>query len=234
MAPFWRRSWDWLLANGSAVAVEGLVNFIAPVVIYDLCRRSLGDVRALLASSGPPILWSLIEFARRRRVDALSILVLAGIALSLAAFVGGGGARFLQMREKLVTVLIGLLFLGSAAVRRPLIYYLARATLKRRNSDELASFEAMKDNVYFRRTMTVLTVVWGVGLLADAAVSVGLIFTLSIHDYLLAGPAVGYGTIGGLTLWTLWYVRRQRARGEARRRREASEATGSRDQRPIP
>jgi hypothetical protein len=222
--PDWaRRGAAWVRANGAAIAVEGLINFIAPVAIYDLCKRPLGDVGALIASSGPPILWSLIEFARKRRVDAVSILVLAGIALSLVAFIGGGGARFLQLREKLVTVLIGLAFLGSAAIGRPLIYYLARATLKRRNAAELADFEAMKDNVYFRRTMTVMTVVWGAGLLADAAVAVGLIFTLSIHDYLLAGPAVGYATIGILTLWTFWYVRRQKAKGEARRRREAAE-----------
>jgi hypothetical protein len=227
MSGVWSWAWLWARANGAAVALEALVNFVAPVVIYDLCKRPLGDVGALIASSGPPMSWSLIEFARKRRVDALSILVLAGIGLSLVAFIGGGGARFLQLREKLVTVLIGLVFLGSAAIGRPLIYYLARATLKRRNSGELESFEALKDNVYFRRTMTVMTVVWGVGLMADAAVAMALVFTLSIHDYLIAGPVLGYGTTGGLGLWTFWYVRRQRAKGEARRQREADERAGS-------
>jgi hypothetical protein len=34
-------------------------------------KRDLGDVHALIASSGPPIAWSLVEFARQRRVDAI-------------------------------------------------------------------------------------------------------------------------------------------------------------------
>jgi hypothetical protein len=83
-------------------------------------------VRALLASSAPPIAWSLVEFARHRRVDALSVLVAAGIVLSLLAMIGGGGPKFLQLRENLVTGIIGLVFLGSA-----LIYQLARAGMRR-------------------------------------------------------------------------------------------------------
>ncbi len=89
--------------NGAHVLVEALVNFILPFVIYSYAESRLGDVRALLASSVPPILWSLVEFARHRRLDALSVLVVSGIALSLLAMLGGGGAKFLQLREKLVT-----------------------------------------------------------------------------------------------------------------------------------
>jgi hypothetical protein len=215
------KAWAFVREHGVAVAVEGAVNFIGPFLIYDLTQKSLGDVGALIASSIPPILWSLIEFARKRRVDAVSILVLAGIALSLLAFIGGGGARFLQLREKLVTALIGAIFLGSAAIGRPLIYQLARAGLQRRNASDLESFEAMKDNAYFRRSMTTMTVVWGIGLMADAAVASVLVFTLSIKAYLLAGPVLGYGVMGSLGLWTFWYVRGQRRRGEARRTAEA-------------
>ena len=69
-----------------------------------------------------------------RRLDALSLLVLAGIVLSLLAFFGGGGPRMLQLREKLVTGVIGLAFLASAAVGRPLIYELARAGMARSGS----------------------------------------------------------------------------------------------------
>jgi len=211
---------DFLRKNGAGIAVEILVNFLGPFLIYDFTKKDLGDVGALIASSAPPIAWSLLEFARKRRVDAVSMLVLAGIALSLLAFVGGGGARFLQLREKLVTALIGLVFLGSAAIGRPLIYQLARATILRRNPSELESFEAMRDNSYFRRTMMIMTLVWGFGLLAEAAVAGALVFTLSIRNYLLVSPVVGYATIGGLSLWTWWYARRQRRKGEARRAAE--------------
>src|ERR1700742_2604809 len=98
------------------IAIELLVNIALPYVIYIRAETSIGQVHALLAASVPPILWSAIEFARKRRIDAVSLLVLAGIVLSLLAFLGGGSVRFLQLRENLVTGLIGLAFLISAAI----------------------------------------------------------------------------------------------------------------------
>ena len=214
----------YLRLNGVGIALEALFNFILPLVIYDIAKPHFGDVRALIASSAPPILWALIILVRKRRIDALSMLVLAGIALSLLAFLGGGSARFLLLRERLVTVLIGLVFLGSAAIGKPLIYQLARATLMRRSSSELQEFEAMRDNVHFRRAMTIMTLVWGFGLVGEATVSAVLVFNLSTHDYLIAGPILGYGTTGALGLWTFLYARRRRRIGAARRAAEAQAA----------
>ncbi|HEX3945920.1 MAG TPA: VC0807 family protein [Rhizomicrobium sp.] len=214
----------YLREHGRATALELLVNFVLPYVIYVLAQKQLGDVKALMASSAPPILWSIVEFARHRRIDALSILVLLGIGLSLLAFVGGGGVRFLQLREKLVTVIIGCVFLGSAAIGRPLIYQLARASMMRKSSNELQEFESLQTNKYFRRVMMIMTLVWGFGLLADAAVSAALIFTMSIGEYLIVGPIIGYSTMGALSLWTWFYAQHQRRKGKALRAAEARRA----------
>ena len=207
----------YIRTNGSHVLVEALVNFILPFVIYNYTEVPLGEVGALLASSAPPILWSLVEFARHRRLDALSVLVVSGIALSLLAMLGGGGARFLQLREKLVTAVIGLAFLGSALIGKPLIYELARASKRRKSEGEAQQFEALQVHAGFRRTMTVMTLVWGLGLLADVAVSVVLVFVLTIREYLLVNPILGYGTMGALGLWSFLYGQRAKRRGEARR-----------------
>jgi hypothetical protein len=64
--------------------------------------------------------------------------------------------------------------------------------------------------------MTVMTLVWGFGLLADVAISVALIFALSIREYLIVGPILGYGTMGALGLWTFLYGRRARRKGAER------------------
>jgi len=217
----------WIRASGLHVLVEALVNFILPFVIYTYAEGPLGDVRALLASSVPPILWSLVEFARHRRLDALSILVVSGIALSLLAMLGGGGVRFLQLREKLVTGVIGLVFVGSAAIGKPLVYELARATMRRKSEDEAKEFEALQVHAGFRRTMTVMTLVWGFGLLIDVAVSVVLVFVISIREYLIVNPILGYGTMGALSLWSFLYGKRAKRRGEARRATEAAAAGGA-------
>jgi uncharacterized membrane protein len=207
----------YLRKNGASIAIEALVNFIGPFLIFRFAKPDLGEVNALIASSAPPIIWSLIEFARKRRVDAVSMLVLAGIVLSLLAFLGGGSVRLLQLREKLVTALIGLVFLGSAAIGRPLIYQLARASVGRRSPDAVGAFDALRDNSGFRRTMTILTVVWGFGLVGEAGLAALLVVSLPVQTYLLVGPIMGYSVAGLLAGWTFWYSRRQQRKGEARR-----------------
>jgi hypothetical protein len=198
-----------------SIAIELLVNFLLPYVIYVKAEAGIGQVHALLAASLPPIVWSVIEFGRKRRVDAVSILVLAGIVLSLLAFLGGGSARFLQLRENLVTGLIGLVFLGSAAIGRPLIYQLARAGKLRKSQAEAKQFEALRDKQHFRHGMTIMTLVWGFGLLVQTMVACLLVFRISIPHYLLVSPIIGYGTMGGLALWTFWYVKQMKRRGAA-------------------
>ena len=198
--------------------MEIVVNIALPYLIYSYLDKSLGDVKALLASSAPPICWSIFEFARNRRVDAVSLLVLAGIVLSLLAFLGGGSVRFLQLRENLVTGLIGFVFLGSVIIRKPLIYQLARAGMARQSPSDAAAFEQLRSNVRFRRSMSFMTLVWGIGLLLQTAVACVLVFALSKKEYLVVAPIVGYGSFGALALWTFWFSKRQR------RLRQAAEA----------
>ncbi len=210
-----------LRTRGPAVAVDIGVNFAVPYIIYTVAAPRYGDVRALLASSLPPIVWSIVEFVRHRRLDALSLLVLAGIVLSLLAFFGGGGARMLQLREKLVTGVVGVAFLVSAAVGRPLIYELARAGMARRGSAagtaEAERMAGLRNDPRFRRSMTTMTLVWGLGLIVDVAIGAALVFTLTIREYLIVNPIAGYAVLGALSLWTWWYSRRQRAMREATR-----------------
>ncbi|KDB02469.1 hypothetical protein U879_17225 [Defluviimonas sp. 20V17] len=197
------------------LALDIAVNIGAPYLIYGWVQPASGDVNGLLVAALPPILWSLGEFLIRRRVDALSLMVLAGIALSLLAFLGGGSARFLQLREKLVTLAIGLAFLISAALGKPLILPLARASMARRSPKDLARFDAVRDQAVLRRMMMVMTLVWGATLVAEFCLGAALIFMLPIRDFLIVGPALTYGTLGLLSLWTLVYRRRLTCRMRA-------------------
>ena len=209
---------EFLRNNGVTILREGGINVVLPYLIYSYTQPQYGDVNGLIASSAPPILWSIIEFARHRRVDVLSIFVLLGIVLSLLAFVGGSGAKFLQLREKLVTVFFAVVFLGSAVIGKPIIYELARAGMKRNNDTaELERFEKVRNEAGFRRTMTTMTLVWGFGMLADALLSIALVYAISIKQYLIVSPVLGYTTMGSLALWTFWFARRRRAQGEAMR-----------------
>jgi len=198
------------------VGVEVLVNLILPYAIYIDAEPHIGQAHALMAASLPPIIWSVVEFVRKRRLDAMSLLVITGIVLSLLAFLGGGSVRFLQLRENLVTGLIGLVFLGSAAIGRPLIYQLARAKNLRTSpseADRLAKLRA--ESPQFRRNMTVMTLVWGFGLVTETAIACCLVFAIPIADYLIVSPVLAYGAMGLLGLWTFWRVKQMKRRAQA-------------------
>ena len=196
-------------SNGLKFAAEVAFNFVLPFAVYSLASERIGSVPAMIAASAPPIAWSIALFVRERKLDAISMVVLVGIALSLLAFAGGGGVKFLQLREHLVGGLVGLTFLGSAAIGRPLIYYLAQAGARRRGAIAAAVVASLKSDVGFRRATLLTTLGWGVGLTALCAANTVLVFTVSIKLFLLVSGPIGYGTLGLLTAWTYWYLPRE-------------------------
>jgi len=202
-------------ANGLKVGLEALFNFVLPFAIYSFASGRLGAAPALMVASAPPVLWAIAAFIRERRLDAISILVLSGIALSLVAFFGGGGVKVLQLRENLVGGLVGLVFLGSAAIGRPLIHRLARAGARRRSAEGV--IEALEGDAGFRRAMMVATLAWGFGLTGACAVNCVLVFAVTIQQYLLIGGPISYAVIGALTAWTFWYVPRAMRLATSRR-----------------
>jgi intracellular septation protein A len=195
------------------VVLDFLVNLGGPWVVYRLVEGSTSTTTALLLSSLPPIIWSLLQLVRSRKLDVLSLLVIAGIAASLVATLFGGNPRLLLVRESFITGIFGLVFLGSLWLPRPLVFSLAKATVAKEGIAE-AQFAGKWSIPGFRHTFYLMTVVWGVGLIVQAVLQVILAFALSIEQDLVVSPIVGYGVYLGLFGWSFWYGKRRRKRGE--------------------
>ncbi|SMG27512.1 VC0807 family protein [Paraburkholderia susongensis] len=196
--------------------LELAVNFLLPWLAYRLALPRAGETGALIASAVPPLVWSVIELARFRRVDALSMMVIVGIVLSVAAMALGGSPRMLLLRESLVSGAVGVAFLLSLPLRRPLIFYLARATVAREMEGGAAHFEALwRERPGLAAAMRTMTLVWGVGLTGETALRAWMALTWPIGRFLIVSPFIGYGIYGALALWTLWYRKTMRSRAEA-------------------
>ncbi|CAE6816527.1 VC0807 family protein [Paraburkholderia haematera] len=196
--------------------LELAVNFLLPWLAYRLALPHLGETGALIASAVPPIVWSLIELVRFRRVDALSVMVVAGIVLSVAAMALGGSPRMLLLRESLVSGAVGVVFLLSLPMHRPLIFYLARATVAREMEGGAARFETLwRERPALVSAIRFMTLVWGVGLTGETALRAWMALTWPVERFLVVSPFIGYGIYGGLALWTLWYRKTMRSRAEA-------------------
>jgi hypothetical protein len=196
--------------------VELAVNFLLPWLVYRWAQPHYGETGALYASAIPPIVWSVVEFVRLRRVDFMSLFVLAGIVLSIVAMMLGGDSRALLVRESFVSGAFGVAFLLSLALRRPLIFYLARSTIARESEDSIARFEAAwAERPALRRSLRLMTAAWGAGLTLEMVLRFWLVWHLSVERVLVVSPFVSYAIYGGLMLWTLWYRRRLRAKAQA-------------------
>ncbi|MDR5760312.1 VC0807 family protein [Caballeronia sp. LZ035] len=201
--------------------LELVANLLLPWLAYRLALPYWGDVGALYASAAPPLVWSLAEFARSRRVDALSALVLFGIALSIVLLALGGSPRILLVRESLAAGATGIVFLFSLLFERPLIFYLARATVTREQENGAERFEAYwNESAGLRRSLRLMTLVWGIGLTAETALRFWFAWTWPVERYLVVSPVVSYAMYGGLLAWTFWFrarlIQRQGNTGPSR------------------
>ena len=195
------------------VALDFLVNLGGPFLVYRLAEGHMSTTAALIWSSTPPILWSVFQLLRNRKLDALSTLVIAGIALSLIATLLGGSPRLLLIRESFITGIFGLIFLGSLLFPRPLVFHLAKTTVAKQGT----SAEAFASNWSipgFRFTVYLMTTVWGVGLVVEATLKIVLAFSLPIGEFLVISPVLGYGIYFGLMGWSFWYGNQRRKAGE--------------------
>ncbi|MEM5385571.1 VC0807 family protein [Paraburkholderia phymatum] len=194
-----------------AQVLELVVNLLLPWVTYRLAQPYWGETGGLIASAAPPVIWSVIELVRFRRVDALALMVLLGIVLSIGAMALGGDSRVLLMRESLVSGAIGAAFLLSLLLRRPIIFYLTRAFVAREMTNGAAHVDMLwRERPAFARALRVLTVTWGVGLITETSLRIWMAWHWPIERVLVVSPVVGYGIFGGLMVWTFWYRRTMR------------------------
>ncbi|MEC5387922.1 VC0807 family protein [Uliginosibacterium sp. H3] len=187
-------------------------NIALPWLAYKLAEPVWGEFGGLLASALPPLLWSIVELVRHKRLDALSMMILAGIALSIFALLLGGSPKLLLVRESLISGLIGIAFIVSAPFSKPLVYHLAHAMAQRQEAagedSGSAAFDEWWQEPESQRMLRGITWGWGLGLTAEALLRGWLAWHWTSERFLALSPFVSYGLIGMLLLWTLWYRKR--------------------------
>jgi len=176
-----------------------LINGLVPWAIYVWLSHSMSSVAALSIATLVPLADNLVYLYKHRKLDVLGSMMLFTFVLTLVLVLMGGSEKILLIRESLVTAAVGLIFLGSLLFRRPLIYYLALRFVAN------ADFPANWAYPYFRFVVRLMTFVWGIMLVSEAAVRVMMVFEMSTAHYLIWSNFVLYGFIGGALLWTILY-----------------------------
>jgi hypothetical protein len=178
---------------------------------YGLHACGASNLVALVAGTVLSGVVLLAEIARTRKMDLFAALVLAGFAVGLALTFLSGDVRFMIAKDSLTTALIGGAFLVSSMIGTPLTYLVAKRGMAG-DPERAAAFEQKYRTVpLVRRTLLLLTVVWGVGLLGESALRVLLVYRLSIPTMMWLSPVMMVITFGALIGITVLVIRRAAA-----------------------
>ncbi len=198
-----------------AILLNLLINGLVPWLGYVLLSPHIGSLLALSIVTMIPLIDNLIHLARHRTIDMFNGLMLTGFVLSLIMVLLGGSEKLLLMRESLVTVVIGMAFLGSLLLKRPLIFHMVRRFSNGTDPERNWAYP------YFRQMMRRLTILWGVALVAEAGLKLLLITMLSTSQILAISTPLFYAVIGLAIGGTIVYKRRARVQMKQLQQSEA-------------
>ena len=202
-----------------------------PLVAYQMLHSAgLSAVSALVLSGVLPGIAVLGGLIRHRHLDAVGVLVLAGIAVGTLLGLLSGNAQLVLVEGSVPTAGFGLLCLASLRSRRPLIFRFALEFMGA-DTPRGREFDSRWQYPGFRHAFRLFTVVWGVTYLAEAAARVVIVETTSTGTALTVSKVMPYAVAGVLSAWMFLYGRRARRQGE--RIAAASAGTGTAP-RPYP
>jgi hypothetical protein len=197
-----------------SLAKIAVFDIAGPLVAYSMLRSAgLSQVSALILSGTFPAFGIVTGVIRHRRVDAVGVLVLAGIVVGTVLGLLSGSARLVLAEGSVPTAVFGLLCLGSLRARRPLIYRFALEFIGP-DTPKGRDFESLWQYPGFRHAFRLYTLVWGVVYLAEAAARIVLIETTSTSTALAVSKVMPYVIAGSLMLWMTVHGRRARRQGE--------------------
>ena len=199
-----------------------VISFIVPLLAYYLIRRQVGSSALALAISGAiPVGYTLVMLAVRRRLDPLGVISVASFGIGvLVSWASGGSTLALELQDPALFGAIGMAFLVSVAIGRPLHPVILR--LLGRNDPRYTDIASRAQ----RKTSMVITAILGVTLLAHSVAVAVLALTQPVSTFVALQHPVGLPIFGLGIAGVLLYRNRLQAR------RRAAAIPAARDSQP--
>lgn len=202
-----------MISRRSGVMRVAGLDVIGPLVVYRVCRNAgLPEVWSLVVSGCLPGLGVALDWVRWRTLEVVGLVVLGGIALSVALALIADDARLLLLEGAAITGAFALACFASLTLRRPLIFYFGQALYGGRHT--AAGAELDQDYVRYaeaRSYWRVVTIVWGVAQLMQSVVLVVVVLSTPTATALTYSRTVPWVVAAALTGWAVWWGERLRA-----------------------
>jgi hypothetical protein len=185
-----------------------------PLLVYALLRSAgISTVGALVISGVLPALGIALGAVLDRRLDVIGVIVLAGIVVGTVLGLTTHNARLYLLEGSVPSAVFALGCLFSLRLRQPLIYRLAVEILgpdTPKGRDVTAAWRYPG----VRRAFRVITMVWGVAYLVEAAVRSVIVATEPTGIALVSSKLLPYAFAISLSAWTLVYGEREKKKAE--------------------
>jgi hypothetical protein len=198
----------------SLIAKIVIVDVAAPLATYSLLRSAgMTTVMALVLSGVVPAFGVAAGIIRNHRLDIVGALVLGGIVVGTVLGLVTHSPRLVLMEGSVPTAVLGVACLGSLCTRRPLMFSFAMEFTgpDTPNGREMSRLWQYAE---FRHIFRVITTVWGVGFLLEAALRVVIVYGTSTGTALASSKVTPFVWVAGLSAWTVVYGARQKKKGE--------------------
>ncbi|WP_225727679.1 MULTISPECIES: VC0807 family protein [unclassified Nocardia] len=181
------------------------------VAYYGATALGYSDFTGLLAGSMLSAALLGYQAIRARKLDGMSVLMLAIFGFGLASSLITGDPRMMIVKDSAGTFIVGVVILVSVLIGKPLTYYGARKMISSRGPAALAAFEEKVRTIpAVRKSFDRSGILWGAGLSAESVVRVVLAYQLPVHTMVWLSTVLMVGTIAGLMVVSIVIGKRNR------------------------
>ena len=186
-----------------------LLDIALPVLTVILLERNgVAALPAYAVASVFPIVSMVETWLRQRSVDVIGIGVVVGIASGLLLGLATADPRFGLVRAAPGFALFGIACLISLFTARPLMFFVARASVAGGDAAKVALWNQRLSFPRFQQVMRRLTFVWGASALTESCVALACAFLLPGQIALIVERLLPVSVIGALLAWTRALQRR--------------------------
>ena len=182
-----------------------------PIGVYFLVRHRVhSDAQALIIAGSFSVAWIVVQWVRQRKIDFVGAVVLFGFVVGVGCSVALHGNTYaLKIRDAFFTALFGAACVITVFTHeRPTLFYVSRYLSAGNDPDKVSAYNRLLDHPTGRRTFAVLSVVWGIGLMAEAGLRMALADLLPTGTFVAVSPAITGPIIGSLFAFTIVYAKR--------------------------
>ena len=185
--------------------------FLPFLVFQGLSRffPSLSLEGALAIAAVFPVISCLICVVRARMPEVVGITTLIALLIAVFAAELRAGPRVAPL---FISLTFGLVLLGSLVLPTPAFFLFARQVHSGYSRERMRRYLALLHLPSYRAAFRLMTLVWGVVGIVEFGVQ--LLLYLTLHSALLTifSTVLKFGSIIGVTAWTMVYARRRSRR----------------------